>query len=46
MPLATSRPGMKRKDSPQAAKAEMESQVMIIYQYSSVRAHSLLGHTF
>ena len=34
--MANSRPGMKRKESPQAPKAEIDSQVMIIYQYSSV----------
>ena len=33
--MANSRPGMKRKESPQAPKAEIDSQVMMIYQYSS-----------
>ena len=44
IPMAASRPGMKRKDSPQAAKAEMESQVMMIYQYSSARALDARPH--
>lgn len=34
--MANSRPGMKRKESPQAPKAEIDSQVMMNYQYSSV----------